>query len=273
MTTISERYDRAAERYLRWWAPVLEPTAVRVLDLVEPWIRPGTRMVDIGTGTGVLAIRAVQRWPAVEATGIDGSTGMLAVAEDEARRRLGPAADRLRLLSGLADRIPAADGAFDLAISSFVLQLVPHRPRALREAHRVVRPRGHLAFVTWLVEDSPFAPDEAFYDALDDLGIDDPTDTEEDRSGDFSSPSAAAAQVRRAGFRDVVAWEEGLEYRYDAATYIEFLEQYAERATFDALDPEMADRLRAETVRRFATLAPDEFVWRMPVVFVQATRP
>jgi len=32
MSAISDRYDRAAARYQKWWAPVLEETAVRVLD-------------------------------------------------------------------------------------------------------------------------------------------------------------------------------------------------------------------------------------------------
>lgn len=229
MSSIAERYDRSASAYLRWWAPVLEPTALGVLDIVGPVIdghdpKHGlasgrtndqvssrtvdrdVRLLDIGTGTGALAVAVAERWPALRVTGLDGSTGMLEVARAEARRRLGAAgALRVELVFGLADRMPFADESFDVAVSSYVLQLVPHRLRALREARRVLRPGGVLAFVTWLVADGRFAPDEAFYDVLDELGIAEPDDTEEARSGDVTSPEAAAAQARRAGFRDVSA--------------------------------------------------------------------
>ncbi len=33
--TMAERYDAAADRYARWWGPVLEQTALRLLDTVE----------------------------------------------------------------------------------------------------------------------------------------------------------------------------------------------------------------------------------------------
>ena len=43
-----------AERYLRWWAPVLAPTDLRLLDVVQDGL--GTRspdeILDVGTGTG-----------------------------------------------------------------------------------------------------------------------------------------------------------------------------------------------------------------------------
>ena len=67
--------------------------------------------------------------------------------------------------------MPFADGGFDAALSSFVFQLVPRRARALREARRVLRPGGLLAYVTWLEDDRVFAPDVIFDDVLDELGI------------------------------------------------------------------------------------------------------
>jgi len=277
MSSIAERYDRSAEAYGRWWGPVLEPTALGVLDLVGssiPGDGDGVHLLDIGTGTGALAIAAAERWPAARVTGLDGSTGMLAVARRELRRRLGrEAGRRVEFVTGLADRMPFADASFDVAVSSFVLQLVPHRPRALAEARRVLRPGGVLGFVTWLASDTPFAPDEAFYDVLDELGVDDPGDPEEARAGDFTSPGAAAAQLRRAGFREVSAREQVLVHRYDPATYLDFLEQYAERGTFLGLDETTTREVRARATERLARLAPDAFAWRAPVVSVRGRRP
>src|SRR3954462_1789795 len=86
MTTISDRYDRDAEKYGHYWAPVLDGAARRLLDRVEPYVkglRHDPRIVDIGTGHGVLAHEARQRWPNALVIGTDASSGMLAVARNQ----------------------------------------------------------------------------------------------------------------------------------------------------------------------------------------------
>ena len=72
----AERYDRIAEGYEHWWAPVLAPAVEDLLDRLEPAITAGARrLVDVGTGTGQLALGALQRWPDLEIVGIDPSDG------------------------------------------------------------------------------------------------------------------------------------------------------------------------------------------------------
>ncbi|MEA2619601.1 MAG: hypothetical protein QOC97_374, partial [Chloroflexota bacterium] len=70
MTEQGERYDRIATGYARWWAPVLAPAVAELLEGFEPDRPPGpSRMVDIGTGTGQLALGALARWPEVSIVG------------------------------------------------------------------------------------------------------------------------------------------------------------------------------------------------------------
>jgi SAM-dependent methyltransferase len=52
-----------------------------------------------------------------------------------------------RLLEGAADAIPLPDASVDVALSSFVLQLVPNRHAALTEIRRVLRPGGRLGLI------------------------------------------------------------------------------------------------------------------------------
>src|SRR5262245_4157464 len=125
------RYDLLAEGYARFWGPVIRPGAERVLDLAAPAIEaalartPEPKLLDVGSGTGTLAIAALERWPALRVTGIDPAGGMLAVAREDARRRLGGRAARYATEVAYADELPFDDATFDLAVSSFVLQLVP----------------------------------------------------------------------------------------------------------------------------------------------------
>ncbi|HEY7826724.1 MAG TPA: class I SAM-dependent methyltransferase [Candidatus Limnocylindrales bacterium] len=276
MTTIEARYDASASAYRQWWEPVLAASARELLDRLEQaGGPPAGRLLDVGTGAGLLAIEAVRRWPELRVTGLDGSAEMLAVAEAAAQASLDPTHQaRLTWLRGHAGRLPFDDGSFDLVVSSFVYQLVPNLTAALAEAHRVIRPDGRFGLVTWQVAEEPFAPDEAFEAALDDLELDfDDEEPEEARSGDLASARATATRLRRLGFRDVQAREAWLEYQHDPATYGAFLEGYAERELFAGLEPGDRDRLRALTSARLARLEPAAFRWRVPVIYALARRP
>jgi ubiquinone/menaquinone biosynthesis C-methylase UbiE len=173
MTDQVERYDRIADGYAAWWAPVLAPAVDRLLDRATPWLRDGaTSVLDIGTGTGQLAIGALRRWPSLSVVGVDASAGMRAMADRLAGQALGDSAARFRTETAFADALPFPDGAFDVALSSFVFQLVPNRARALREARRVLRRGGSLAYVSWILDDRAFAPDLVFDEVLEAFDID-----------------------------------------------------------------------------------------------------
>ena len=272
MTDQAERYDRIAEGYSRWWGPVIAPAALDVLDEIgEAVAAGGHRILDIGTGTGTLAIEILRRWPDVRVTAIDASTEMIAKAGSEADRLLTPGQrDRLDLRVAVADELGLADGSVDVAVSSFVLQLVPSRARALREARRVLRPGGTFAWTSWLAHDGIWAADADFDDALEEVGEeprgwDDPHD-------DIREPAAAAHQMRRAGFADVRATAGELVHPFDIDGYVGFMVAFDEEDLVRNLDPLVRERFEAALRRRLARRPPAELSLRLPTVRVCGAR-
>jgi SAM-dependent methyltransferase len=124
-------------------------------------IGPGTRVLDIGCGSGELCALAAER--GAEVAGIDAAEGMIEIA----RRRV-PGAD---LRVGPMEQLPWHDDTFDVATAVNALQFAADYVDALAEAARVVRPGGAVAICNWgplehrdlfAVMDVPFeAPDQA----------------------------------------------------------------------------------------------------------------
>ena len=93
MTDQQVRYDRIAEGYATWWSPVHRAATLRLLDEVDEAVASGARRIlDVGCGTGAMAVAAAERWPSVAVDGVDASDGMLAIARREldAQPRTGP---------------------------------------------------------------------------------------------------------------------------------------------------------------------------------------
>ncbi len=278
MNAIVERYHRDAAEYARYWAPVLEATAPRVLEGLDDVVaemagRP--TIVDVGTGTGSVAIAAARRWPEAQIVASDAARGMLEVARSRVAEAGLARPDRLTFLEGTADDLPLGDGAVDIVLSAFVLQLVPDRPAALREAHRLLRPNGVLSYITWLDRESrePFRPMEEFDEAVFDLEIDEPEEPAGTHAGDVSSAAAAASELRRAGFRRATARADVLSYDWTPKAYLEYKLAYDERALLSMLSPADQGRLAENARRRLNGLAIGDFRWRPPIVFARARRP
>jgi SAM-dependent methyltransferase len=264
-------YDSIADGYARWWGPVIRPAAEALLDHIDPpWSRGGSadlQVLDLGTGTGTLAVAALARWPSVRVIGVDVSAEMLALAERTAAERLPPRlAARFERRVADAAALPYPNAAFDAAISSFVLQLVDNRAAALREVRRVLRPDGPFAWVTWLRGERPYEPDRIVNEVLDEAGFDPPQPDQ--RPGDFASPGAAATAMRRTGFRDVHATRGELEHRWDAAGYLEFFSQFDEASLFDELAPAERRDLLGRMLERLSGLDETALTLRLPVVYV-----
>lgn len=104
--------------------------------LVSRLPRDGGRVLDVATGTGLVAAELVRRGFAV--TGLDQSAEMLEVA----RRRFEGAVD---LVEAPAENLPFDDAAFDHVTVTYLLRYVDDPGATLAELARVVRPGGVLA--------------------------------------------------------------------------------------------------------------------------------
>jgi SAM-dependent methyltransferase len=277
MTDQESRYDRIAEGYARWWSPVHRPATLQLLDLVgagkgggpDPGSRLPRRLLDVGCGTGAMAVEAAVRWPDVEVDATDISAGMLAVAARTVDAA-GDAGRRVRLLQAPADRLPFPDGTFDAVLTAFVLQLVPSRPRALREMRRVLRPGGRLAYVGWLAGEMPMAADAAWDAALDAAGI----GGRESPGGhdDLASPAAAIGQLRAAGLSRVTAREDRLIHGFTAEGYAAFVMRFDDGDLVASLDPTLRVALEADLVARLRALPEAGLRMELPIVYATGVR-
>ena len=105
-------------------------------------IEPGQDVLEIGTGTGNLALRVKRGRPTATVTGLDPDRTALDQAERKARRR------RLdvRFDLGYADALPYSDASQDRVLSSLMFHHLDDdgKTGALSEALRVLRPGGEL---------------------------------------------------------------------------------------------------------------------------------
>jgi SAM-dependent methyltransferase len=97
------------------WETRIGPHHLRALDRALDDVSPPRRVLDLGTGTGVVALALAERYPEAEVVGIDLSPGMV----EEARGKLTPElAGRLSFEVGDASALACPDGDFQLAVLS-----------------------------------------------------------------------------------------------------------------------------------------------------------
>jgi SAM-dependent methyltransferase len=131
-----------------WGSAPWEPMAARfaaIHDHLVAHLAPGRgeRWLDVGTGTGAVALRAARAGARV--TGVDLSPVMV----DTARRLAGEQGLGIRFEVGDAESLPYQDASFEVVASALGVFLAPDHAAAARELARVCRPGGRLGVVAW----------------------------------------------------------------------------------------------------------------------------
>ncbi len=210
--TITTEYDRVSRVWDASFVPMTDVIRHAILDMAA--LRPGERVLDIGTGTGAAALLAAERVGGKgHVLGIDVSPAMLTKARAKAARA-GATNVAFRRMDASALRLPRA--SFDVIISSFGTPEGLHDGEiVLRDWLHVLRPGGRLCFA-----ENPGITSfsKMWRSALEKHKVENPSPTLaakrrllEDAGEAFrrtpaidgSQPEAVGRLMRAAGFRDV----------------------------------------------------------------------
>lgn len=182
-------WNKAALSYDSTFAHASRPFVPALLDAAG--VEAGMRVLDVCAGTGVVTGAVAAR--GAQATGLDFSAGMLMVAR---QRHPGLTFDQ-----GDAEAMPYGDGTFDAVVSNFGIHHVPRPIMALREAFRVLRPGGRLAFTIW-AEPARNIAWKLLFDAVGRCG-DPAASAAPAPGGGFGTPAHCTAALAEAGFVEI----------------------------------------------------------------------
>lgn len=138
-------WEEVATEYAKDRSGIFGRLAERLLDLLQPM--PGSRLLDVGTGSGVVALQAAARLgPKGWVIGCDIAAAMVSLA---ARTAAEQGADNVIFCQMDAERLDFPDDSFDTVSCAFSLFQFPDMDRALAEMGRVLKPGGRLGLSNW----------------------------------------------------------------------------------------------------------------------------
>jgi ubiquinone/menaquinone biosynthesis C-methylase UbiE len=139
------------ERLTALYDPVVRLTtregAFKERLLRQAGLEPGMSVLDLGAGTGTLALLAKRRVPSARIHGLDADPKMLGRARAKARE----AGLDLDFDEGMSYVLPYVDGQFDRVLSTLFFHHLPpgDKRRTVREIARVLKPGGELHVADW----------------------------------------------------------------------------------------------------------------------------
>lgn len=174
-------FSASADAYAATMAPALWPVAETVVRRAA--LRPGERVLDVGTGTGTGA--ALAAGDGREVIGVDAARGMLEIARASVAG--------VEFVEADFSDLPLDDASFDVVLAVHALLFADDRPRALAEWRRVTAPAGRLSLS--VPGPGEVVPTAIFGDVYDRFGI-------AWESNDYPT------EVELAGWADAAGWSE-----------------------------------------------------------------
>jgi len=206
-------------------------------------LRPGERVVDLGSGGGIDCLLAARRvGPTGEVIGIDFLAEMI---ERATLAATAVGAANVRFVQAEIEALPLPDDSVDVVVSNGVPNLSPRKARLFAEAFRVLRPGGRLVIVD-LVLEHDLPPEIATHPAA--------------WTGCLSGALSEVALykgLRRAGFRDVAIEPLGNFGVEECALYPLFNEAILDLLR-SLVPAARQDRIAQSVLVRARKAAPDE---------------
>jgi ubiquinone/menaquinone biosynthesis C-methylase UbiE len=142
---IRQGWEEVASEYAKDRLGIFERYGARLLELLGP--SPGSKLLDVGTGTGAVALQA-PAWvgAAGQVTGSDVALAMVELAQHSASER-GIRDIYFRQMDG--EQLDFPDASFDAVTCAFALFQFPDMGQALAEMWRVLKPGGRLGLSNW----------------------------------------------------------------------------------------------------------------------------
>jgi ubiquinone/menaquinone biosynthesis C-methylase UbiE len=204
---VADEYSRMAETYDRVVTPRFEPIARTVVELIDP--KPGEMILDVATGTGLLACLMAPRTAPAQLVAIDLADEAIRVAS----YRAGTAGIRnVRFEMMDARNIVYRSALFDAIGSNLGMPNIGYA-RTFYEVHRLLKPGGRFVFSEW---DARLPPSEAaFVDALHEHRTPSPSkdlarireamdlNRASSEAKDLRNPAAVAKNLASVGFTSV----------------------------------------------------------------------
>ncbi len=248
-------YDSVAQTYGRTLERMTGPPSADLVRLLE--IKPGAKVLDVGTGTGVGARAAAEAaGPTGVVIGVDPSLPML-------RQAVGRAGGS-RYAAAASIDLPFRDGAFGYLVASFVLSHFPKYETALFDMLRVLAPGGRMAASSWAAgedgDDFSMAWQEVTEEFAEHEMLTDAHDRAVPWEERFSDPVALKEALHEAGLRDI--WIEHRDYRVEltAEDYLAGREiASAGRFLRQMLGPDLWEAFRRRVREVFAERFPPAF--------------
>ena len=134
------RYDRLTPAFDFVAALAVRDRTIKRRVIGHAAIQTGERVLDVGCGTGTLAIAAAQAAPGGHVSGLDADPSILS----KAMRKAASAGLEIDFTEGRSDALPFEDATFDLVLSTLVFHHLPDetKHRSAAEVMRVLRPGG-----------------------------------------------------------------------------------------------------------------------------------
>ena len=108
----------------------------RVIERAD--LQPGSRLLDLGAGTGDLTRLALQQQPAVQVVAADFTLAMM---------RMGSKKGGLPFLAADALQLPFESATFDAVVSGFLMRNVADLQVAIQEQYRVLKSGGRMVIL------------------------------------------------------------------------------------------------------------------------------